>query len=69
MSMELFSLLMGHFLENIIPFNFECEVECIILALEQAVKYYSEPGRWSKRCYVLTGCESAINIFVIKTTF
>ena len=44
--------------------NVECEVEGIILALEQALKYYLESGKRSDRCYVFTDCESAIDIFV-----
>ena len=46
--------------------NVECEVEGLVLALAEAVKYYNEKGKQNDCCYIFTDCESAIDILVYQ---
>ena len=44
--------------------NVECEVEGIVLALVEALRFYKESGIKNDCCYIFSDCESAIDIFV-----
>ena len=44
--------------------NVECEVEGVVLALSEALKYYRRTEISNSICYIFTDCESAIDIFV-----
>ena len=46
--------------------NVECEVEGLVLALSEAVKYYQESGQQNDCCYIFTDCKSAIDILVFQ---
>ena len=44
--------------------NVECEVEGLILAMSEALRYYQESGIKNDCCYIFTDCESAIDVFI-----
>ena len=44
--------------------NVECEIEGIVLALNEAVSFYHQSEIRNDNCYIFTDCESAIDVFV-----
>ena len=56
---KVFSKFVGKLTENV-----ECEVEGIVLALVEALRFYKESGIVNDCLYIFSDCESAIDIFV-----
>ena len=57
--LKIVSKLVSNFTENV-----ECEVEGLVLALSEVLKYYQDSGTKNDCCYIFTDCESAIDVFV-----